>query len=267
MPFATVRGARLHYTESGSGPAVVFSHGLFWSGRMFAPQIEALRGRYRCIAFDHRGQGQSEVTTAGYEMDALAEDAAGLLAQLGAERCHWVGLSMGGFVGMRLAARRPGLLRSLALLNTAADVEPRSSAFKYRVLGQIARVAGLRPFMGTAMNAMFGRAFLEDPARREQRQALHDQLAAIPLDGAIRSLLAVAARAGVEDELARIDIPTLVIAGEQDVSVSPARAQRTATKIAGAQFQLVPHAGHSSTLEEPEAVSSALRAFLEKLAM
>ena len=74
---------------------------------MFAPQIEALSDRYRCIAFDFRGQGRSQVTDAGYDMDTLAVDAAALIERLGAAPCHLVGLPVGGFVAIRGAARRP----------------------------------------------------------------------------------------------------------------------------------------------------------------
>jgi len=264
MPFATVNGARIHYVESGSGPAVVFSHGLFWSGRMFEAQLAALSDRYRCIAFDHRGQGSSEITAGGYDMDALSEDAAKLIEQLGAGPCHWVGLSMGGFVGMRLAARRPELIRSLSLLNTAADPEPRANVGRYKIMGTIARAVGLRPFANIAMKAMFGKTFLADPARVAQKVELRGRIVANRRAGAVRSLYAVVDRSGIESELSKIRVPTLVIAGEEDLSVVPARAQRTAAAIAGAAFQLIPRAGHSSTMEEPAAVSAALRAFIDK---
>jgi len=119
-----VNGVELHVEDTGgSGAPVVFSHGLLWSTKMWRFQIAAFRGAHRCIAFDHRGQGRSEVTPSGYDMDTLAEDAAALIEQTGAAPVHFVGLSMGGFVGLRLAARRPALLRSLALIGSASDGE------------------------------------------------------------------------------------------------------------------------------------------------
>src|SRR5260370_22859450 len=125
MPRLQVEGAELHYQDTGRGPALVFSHGLLWSSSMFRFQIAALRDRYRCVAFDFRGQGQSEVTRKGYDMDTLARDAAQLIEKLGAAPAHFVGLSMGGFIGMRLAARRGELLRSPGLFVTAGEHEPR----------------------------------------------------------------------------------------------------------------------------------------------
>src|SRR3954452_757348 len=119
MPRLRVNNAELHYTDTGGGPeTIVFAHGVLWDGRMFDAQVAALRDRYRCITFDFRGQGQSEVTASGYDMDTLAEDAAALIQTLGVAPCHFVGLSMGGFIGMRLAVRRPELIQSLMLLET-----------------------------------------------------------------------------------------------------------------------------------------------------
>ncbi len=274
MPEALVNGARIHYLERGTPapradgkprPAIVFSHGLFWSGAMFEPQMSALGATHRCLAFDHRAQGQSERGARPVEMEALYEDAAALIEQLGLGPCHFVGLSMGGFLGMRLAARRPQLIRSLSLLNTAGDAEPRENVSRYRLLGVLARVLGIGPFGGIAMSKMFGKSFLADPARAEERSALRQRLVSNEKSRAVASLFAVVNREPVEAELARIAAPTLVIAGEEDISVAPARAQRTAAAIPGARFQLIPRAGHTSTLEEPQAVTAALRGFFEQV--
>ena len=80
MPYLDVNGARLYCESYGSGPeTIVFSHGLLMSSGMYRAQIDALAKRYRCIAYDHRGQGRSEVTETGYDMDALTLDAATLI--------------------------------------------------------------------------------------------------------------------------------------------------------------------------------------------
>src|SRR6185295_5463818 len=164
MPEVQVHGVALHYTERGAGrETVVFAHGLLWNGRMFDAQMAALADRYRCIAFDFRGQGGSEATADGYDMDTLAADALALVERLGCAPCHFVGLSMGGFVGMRLAIRHPEALRSLILLNTTADPEPAANLPRYRLLRFVARWLGLRAVAGRVMPVLFGRTFLQDP--------------------------------------------------------------------------------------------------------
>ena len=264
MPSVSIRGARLNYLERGRGTPVVFSHGFLWSGRMFDAQVAALESRFRCIAFDHRGQGQSEVTPTGYSMDELALDAAALIESLGAAPCHFVGLSMGGFVGMRLAARRPELLRSLSLLETAATAEPPLKVLRYKLLMGIAKLTGLRPTAGVAMRAMFGRTFLSDPARAALRAEQRRLLLSNRVEGVLRTLDGLIHRQGVEAELPRIRCPTLVIVGEQDVATVPARAREIHALISGSRLVTIPRAGHTSTVEEPDRVNAALVPFIEQ---
>ena len=156
MPDITLNGARIYYEEVGSGAeTLVFSHGLLMSGDMFSEQVAALSGRYRCICYDHRGQARSEVSDEGYDMDALTDDAAELIKALDAAPCHFAGLSMGGFVGMRLAIRRPALLKSLILMETTADPEPEENRGPYRKLAFIGRWLSFRLVIDKLMNIMF----------------------------------------------------------------------------------------------------------------
>jgi 3-oxoadipate enol-lactonase len=263
MPEVVIRGARLNYLERGKGPPVVFSHGFLWSGRMFDAQVAALESRFRCIAYDHRGQGRSEVTASGYSADELAEDAAALIEALGAAPCHFVGLSMGGFTGMRLAARRPELIKSLSLLETSAAGEPPLKVLKYRALMAIASFAGMKPVSGTAMKTMFGRKFLSDPSRSALRAEQRRLMEANSIPGMIHSLKGIIERPPIAGELSRVRCPTLVIVGDQDVATVPAKAEQIHALIAGSKLAVIPGAGHTSTVEEPEGVNAALVPFIE----
>lgn len=263
MPELQLDGARLYYEDSGgAGPAIVFSHGLLWSTGMWRYQVAAFRGRHRCIAYDHRGQGRSEVTAGGYDMETLTGDAAALIEKLVKGPVHFAGLSMGGFVGMRLAARRPELVRTLALLDTAADSEPRLNLPKYKLLGLLSRVLGSRPLAGQVMKVMFAKAFLTDPARSAIRQEMLEALVANHRESSLRATGGVLTRKPVEAaELSKIQCRTLVISGAEDAAVVPARSRRTFEQIAGARFVTIPRAGHTSAIEEPDAVNAALSAF------
>ena len=262
MPRMQVEGAELHYEDTGgSGTPVVFAHGLLWSGAMYRFQVEALRGAHRCISFDFRGQGRSPIADSGYDMDTLARDAARLIEKLGAAPCHFVGLSMGGFIGMRLALRRPELLRSLSLLETAADPEPVLNKPKYALMALITRTFGTRPLLKPIMKIMFGHTFLRDPAKAGLRESLKGELLANDVRGSALALRGVLERQGLMDELRSIRTPTLVLSGEEDVAVRPERSRRTAEGIPGARFVLLPRAGHTSSLEQPEAVTAVLKEF------
>jgi 3-oxoadipate enol-lactonase len=263
MPHLSINGVRLYYEEQGSGAeTIVLSHGLLWSGRMFDAQVRALRDRYRCITFDHRGHGRSEITRGGYDMDTLTWDAATLIETLGAGPCHFVGLSMGGFAGMRLALRRPDLLRSLTLIETSADPEPPENAPRYRMLGMVARWVSMRLVADRVMPIMFGRKFLEDPAREAERREWRERLIGNDRVGIQRALRGVIERQGVHDQIDRITVPTLVMVGDQDMATPAAKAERIAGRIPGARLVTIPGAGHTSTAEEPEAVNAELVSFL-----
>lgn len=257
-----IRGARLSYLERGRGSPVVFSHGFLWSGRMFDAQVAALESRFRCIAFDHRGQGRSEVTEFGYSIEELAEDARQLIQALGAAPCHFVGLSMGGFVGMRLAARHPELIRSLSLLETSAAGESPLNVVRYRALAAVVKIMGLRPVAGPAMRSMFGRKFLTDGSRSALRAEQQRLLVGNSVPGVLRTLRGIVERPGIEEELPRIHCPTLVIVGEQDVATPPAKAEGIHARIAGSKLVVIPGAGHTSTVEDPEGVNAALVPFI-----
>ena len=265
MPKLLINGTSIHYEEDGAGPeTVVFAHGLLLSGKMFENQVRALRDRYRCITFDFRGQGQSEVTRSGYDMETLTGDAAGLIEALGCAPCHFVGLSMGGFVGMRLASRRPGLLRSLVLLETSADPESPDAVGRYRRLNLVARCLGVKPVVGRVMKILFGRKFLGDPARAGLRKEWRDRLVANHRIGITRAVTGVIDRAGVYEEIGRIGVPTLIIVGDQDVATPPAKAGRIHSRIRDSKLVVIPGAGHTSTVEEPEAVNRELGEFLAR---
>lgn len=264
MPTIDVADTTLYYEDSGpgsSGQTVVFSHGLLWNTELFAPQVAALKGRYRCIAWDHRGQGRSapeERHCIGMEL--VWKDAVALLEKLGTGPVHFCGLSMGGFVAMRMGARRPDLVRSLVLLETSADPEPPENRDRYRLLASVTRWLGAGVAMGKVARIMLGRTFLQDPARAEERERAKAVMSA--RKDIWRAVGGVVERAGIYDELARIAAPTLVVVGEEDVATVPAKAERLAAAIRGARLVRIAAAGHSSSIEQPEAVTRAIADFL-----
>lgn len=266
MPHLTVNGVSLYYELTGEGPeTIVFAHGLLWSGRMFEAQVAHFSARYRCLTFDFRGQGQSAISKDGYDMDTLAEDAAALIEALGLAPCHFAGLSMGGFIGMRLAARRSALVRSLVLLETSADPEPPENVPRYAKLNMVVKWLGIKPVVNTVMNIMFGRDFLEDPTRKAERNYWRNEMKKNRPKGITRAVEGVIFRKGVYDELPQIQQPTLILVGDQDVATVPAKSERIQARIAGSKLVILPGAGHSSTIETPGRVNAELDAFWKSL--
>lgn len=265
MPHRQINGAKIYYEETGTGPETLFlSHGLLMNGDMFSEQVTVLGERFRCIVYDHRGQARSEVTPSGYDMDSLTEDAAALIRELDAAPCHFAGLSMGGFVGMRLAIRHPDLLKSLVLIGTTADPEPEQNKGPYRRLAFIGRWISFRLVIGPLMKIMFSRSFLENPAKAETREKWKSHLLGLGRTGTSRAAHGVIDRQGVYDQLAEIKTPTLIIVGEEDVATPASKSKRMHDAMTGSELKIVPRCGHSSTIEEPEAVTAAISEFLDQ---
>lgn len=264
METIRVNGIELAYCERGTGSeTIVFSHSYLVDHRHFEAQIEALSKRYRVIAYDHRDHGESGRVERSYNLDDLVADAAALIGSLDAAPCHFVGLSTGGFVGLRLALRSPTLLRSLVLMATSAEREPTFNRLKYEAMFGALRAFGFGPLMGSVMGLMFSPATRADPSRRDEMNLWRERMRANDREALIRFGRAIFARTDLTADLHQIRTPTLVITGADDRPQPPARGERIASGIPGARLAVIPNAGHLSTIDAPDAVTEVLARFLE----
>jgi 3-oxoadipate enol-lactonase len=270
MPVFSRDGAPIHYTDTGppvgrpEAATAFFGHGLLFSGWMFHSQVASLSGQYRCVAIDWRGQGDTPASSGGYDMDSLAEDAIALIDKLGVAPVHYVGLSMGGFVGLRIAARRGELVRSLTLLDTSAGPEDPDKVSRYTLMARIYRLTGISPLRRTVVRLMFSPTFRADPSGKPVLDEWERRLRRCQRSGISKAVLGVANRASVEEEIAAIRVPTLVIVGADDAATPPHRARRIAELIPRAALTQIPHCGHSSTVEQPDTITELMREFLSK---
>lgn len=232
---------------------------------MFDAQVATLRSRYRCISWDHRGQGQSDVPPVrSVSIEDCYADAVALVELLGVAPVHFVGLSMGGFVAMRLAARRPDLVRSCMLLETSAEAEPAENVPRYRTLNRVAKWFGLGVVANKVMPIMFGKTFLSDPARSVERDAWRARLSGNRRD-IWRAVNGVIEREPIMSELSQITAPTLIMVGDEDVATIPLKSERIHAAIRGSKLVRIPHAGHSSSIEQPVHVSAAIEAWIGRV--
>jgi pimeloyl-ACP methyl ester carboxylesterase len=238
MPFADVNGQRLHYEDTGGdGPAVVFSHGLFMDETMFDPQVAALRDRYRCIAWDERGHGQTGDTTEPFTYWDSAEDLAALLGSLGVERAVLAGMSQGGFLSLRCALRHPELVRALILIDTQAGVEDPDRLPGYQVMVDNWVANGPdQPTLDIIAGLILGEGYPAAEWQEKWKRQSNENLVTV--------FTTLATREDLHDRLAEIDVPALVIHGEADTLVDISGGVRTAQCIPGALFVAIPGMGH-----------------------
>jgi 3-oxoadipate enol-lactonase len=271
VPTVTIDEVPIAYTDTGSpagrpdAPAVVFGHGLLFGGWMFRAQIEALRDDYRCVTIDWRGQGDTPPAASGYDMDTLTGDALGVIDALGIGPVHWVGLSMGGFVGQRLAARHGEVLRSLTLLDTSADAERADKGGEYKTMAWVLRRIGLWPIKSRVARHLFGPDFLATPTGRATVDEWAARLRKLDHTAIRQALFGVADRAPTAHEIPAITVPTLIVVGADDRATPPAESQRMADLIPHATLHTIPACGHSSSLEQPTAITELLREFLTRI--
>ncbi len=278
---ASVNGTSLRVEEVGVGAeTVVFSPALFTNRALFDAPVAALSDAYRCIRYDHRGQGNSglgahQPSRHLLGTEGLYHDAVALLDQLGVERCHWVGASIGGFVGIRLAARHPDRVLSLVLIGLSTRRLSSADLRQIDLLGWMVRASRPLGPVGTAirqrvtaqvMRNMLGRTFMSDPTRADDRERWRQRFMATIVPEAMPMLREVFGHPGNPPELlTRIQAPTLIIAGEDELAVlgeahnDPQQAQRI---IPGARLMTIPGAGHMVLVEQPEAGTAAITAFI-----
>lgn len=274
-----VNGTELMVEQVGAGPeTLVCAPALFTNKELFDPLVGALAGDHRCIRYDHRGQGESGLGAAQPSLDLLGteglyDDAVALLDELEVDSCHWVGASVGGFVGVRLAVRHPERVRSLVLIGM--NVEPLSRAVLLYVdaFGWLIRATSRLGPLGTglrsrlvaqSMQNMLGPTFMSDPARADDREAWRQRWEAQMVPAAVPMLRQVFGTAGNPPELlAQVQAPTLVVVGEEE-SGGDTDARKAQQAIPNARLVTIPRAGHMVLVEQPVAGGSTITDFIRE---
>lgn len=268
---ARVNTITLGYDDRGMGLPVIFLHAFPLNRLMWAGEIQALLGeqRYRLVALDWRGFGESEIVSSPIKpvissMVMLADDVAGLMDMLGIQKAVLCGLSMGGYVAFAFAHKYPQRLRALIL----ADTRPGSDS--HEALANRASVARLAESQGVGAIADLQLPRLISDYTRQHHPEVEAHVrqlieAATP-HGIAAASRGMARRIDSTDYLRDISCPTLVISGEEDALISAQHSREYAAQIPNAQFVSIPHAGHLSNLEQPQAFMNAVRQFLRALA-
>ena len=237
-------------------PVAMLSHSHFSDHRMWRPQIEALAKRYRVVAYDTRGHGASGVPKGPYSLDDLAGDALELMDALGLDGVHFVGLSLGGMIGMTLALKAPERVRSLLLCDTAAEMP--AGIWDERIA--TARAEGVEPLLEPTMARWFTPEFRSSSP--ETIAWIRRIASGTVTEGYIACAEAIKAMRLVP-RLGDIRSPTRVIVGAQDPATPVAAAEILADGIPGAELVVIDQAAHLANLEQTAVFTEAMLAFLD----
>lgn len=262
MPTLRSNGITLAYEVAGSGPPLLLISGLGYGAWIWGRVAPLLAGEHTVITFDNRGAGGSDKPDGPFSTAQMAADALGLLDGLGIGRAHVLGHSLGGYIAQELALAAPDRVDKLILASTTHGGP------------------GVIPIPPAALSVMMDRsgepldvikrgiAVATAPGWPEAHPDEVGELIRYRLTGPVppAAYSAQVAAGAAHDAAARVGqitkSPVLVIAGDADNVVPPGNAQLLATKIPGAQIQLLRNAGHMLPIEAPRELAAAVSAFL-----
>jgi 3-oxoadipate enol-lactonase len=257
---ATVNGIETYYEIHGKegAPWLVFSHSLACSVRMWDAQVEAFKDRFRVLAYDTRGHGQSAAPKGPYTLEQMADDLHGLLKNLQITKANYCGLSMGGMIGQTFALKYPGVFQSLVLCDTTSRY-PAAAAPMWQERIRIAESQGLKPLVQPTLERWFTAPFRDK--HKDQVAKVAAQIEKTPVAGYAGCCGAIP-KIDVTARLKEIQCPALVVCGEDDPGTPPAMAREIQENLPGSKLVLIPRAAHLSNIEQPEAFNRALAGFL-----
>lgn len=253
-------GIRIHHEIQGAGPWLVLSHSLACNLGMWDAQVAALRARFTVLRFDTRGHGGTDAPAGAYTLEQLADDLEALLGSLGVVQCSYMGLSMGGMIGMTHALKYPGRFQRLVLCNTTSRVGPEAAPIWQGRIDAVTAGGMEAVVEGTLARWFTGPFLAREP---EVAQRVGAMIRSTPVAGYVGCCHAIP-KIDLTDRLGAIRCPTLVIAGDQDVGTPVEMARAIQLAIPGAQLTVIPSASHLSNLEQPEVFNYLAGTFLTR---
>src|SRR5215472_3241607 len=260
---ALVNNIRIAYDDHGAGQPILFLHAFPLNRSMWDEQVKALldENRFRLVAPDWRGFGESDITSEISTMEMFADDLAALMDSLGIDTAILCGLSMGGYVAFAFLRKYPQRVSGLILADTrpgADTAEARANRENVATLAESEGTSAIADLQLPKLISDYTRQHFPLVALRTRQM-----IEAATSQGTAAASRGMALRADSSDLLSSITCPTLVLAGEHDVLIPADIARDYAAKIPGAQFVVIPGAGHLSNLEQPQAFLQALNGFLQ----
>lgn len=268
MPFAvTDDGVKLHYEEAGSGLPIIFVHEFAGDHRSWEPQMRFFSRTYRCIAYSARGYPPSDVpaAVAKYSQARATDDIAAVLKHLGIAKAHVVGLSMGGFAVLHFGFRHAKLARSLVVAGCGYGAEPGKRDVFRKECEATAALLDRQGSKAFAAKYALGATRVQFQAKDPRGwQEFADQLAEHSVKGSANTLRGVQLqRPSLWDlvaQMKKLTVPTLIMTGdEDDPCLEPGLLMKRMIPSSG--LVVMPKAGHTINLEDPDAFNRALTDF------
>lgn len=269
MPKVVIRDRKLSYEEEGVGFPLIFSHGLLLSHRAWTSQFKALSQKYRCIGIDLWAHGESDTRPEKeISVKQLAEDTWSLIEALDLEKFSFVGMSLGGMIGIYLALTYPAHMHSLSVIAPYGGVEADTAKEDHQAL--LSEVAKAQGFPSEIRKNLA--SFIFSPKTCETHpellEAYQEGLARFS-PAQITTLMAIGRgiveREDLRPHLASMRVPTQYLVGSDDLPTPPQEAQEMASLTPKSSYEVIPEAGHLSCLEQPDLVTQKIDDFIQQV--
>jgi 3-oxoadipate enol-lactonase len=250
---------RCAYSVEGSGPPLILIHGIGASRHSWDGLIAHLKVHFCCVSYDLRGHGKSPIPAPPYTLDDLVGDLEDLREELGIERAHFAGHSLGGMIGPAYARRYPHRVRSVGLYSTAAFRTADDSA-KVRGVVAAMRAKGIAPVLETLKERWFTPEFAArcpQVIERRMQQVIDTD------KDVFLSVFDIYAETEMAPWLAEIRAPCLVLTGENDGGCNPRLNRQIAAALPDSQLVILPQVRHAILLEAADLVAGPVLSFLQ----
>lgn len=258
MPAADNSGVRIHFSDRGQGAPVLLLAGMSLDGHIWDDVVAHMPDGLRPIAVDNRGTGGSDVPAGPYSVPEMAADALAVLAELDIGTAVLVGHSLGGFLCQHLALERPEVVAGMVLVGTAHAGGREQLGSSPEVDKLLGRSRGpLEEIVRDSLAVCLGQRFLDEQPDRFDR-LVADRVANPPRGRAVAGQRAAGQAFDARGRLGAVRCPTLVVQGDDDRVVPPARGRELAAAIPGAELRLLPGVGHLPQIEAPAELAAEI---------
>jgi 3-oxoadipate enol-lactonase len=258
-----INGLAVFLEGDKSAPPILFVHGFPYDHSMWKVQIEEFSKDHFCISYDIRGLGESLPGDGQYTMESFVDDLEIIMDELNLEQPVLCGLSMGGYISLRALERMPEKFSAVILCDTRAEADNNEGKLKRAAAIKRINLEGLAPYLQDFMITCFSDYYKKN--HQEDLQAIIQKSSRFDTLGVKGCLIAMLSRTDTVGALEKIEMPILLIFGEEDALTPPADMRAVFQKIEQGEFVEISRAGHMSPIENPIDVNKAIREFLKKL--
>lgn len=265
MPYFNHNDTRMYYETEGSGSqTLLFVHGFLLNTQMFEAQVDRFKHQYRCVLVDLKGHGLSEAPGSGYDVASQSQDIVALMDYLELPPVHFIGHSMGGFIGLQLAMHHPDKIKSLTLLNSSADVDSSAVIRKNKLLIWIVRLFGISVIADKSLNMMFSPSYMQNKELIDDQLKMRNRILTNSKTGIIKTTEAMMQRPSMLNNLKEIPHPTLIIGCEEDQAIAAEKSKQMHELMPQSELHILQDCGHASPVELPDDINDKIEAFLSQ---